>query len=237
MENLMALMKNGLPLVALVVAGGYGLRKCVYSVDGGHRAIKFSRIHGMMPRVYREGWHLMIPYFERPIIYDARTHPKVINSKTGSKDMQTVDITVRVLYRPMVEKLTELYRLAGGDNDYNERVLPSIVNEVVKTVVVIPLPSASLGTIQRHPAAEPARAGELLDKEVVGGQGEGLLYSDGRRVNSKPQGQALGAPHVLGGVQRGRGSQAGRPARRRTCQVPRRAGHPGQEKHHRPRPG
>ena len=38
----------------------------------------------------------MIPYFEWPIIYDVRTHPKVLNSKTGSKDLQMVDITIRV---------------------------------------------------------------------------------------------------------------------------------------------
>ena len=134
MENLIALLRGGIPLLALASAGMYGLTKCVYSVEGGHRAIKFSRIHGIMPYSYREGWHLMVPYFERPIIYDVRTHPKVLNSKTGSKDLQTVDITVRVLYRPMSDKLPELYRYVG--KDYDERVLPSIVNEVVKTVVV-----------------------------------------------------------------------------------------------------
>jgi len=129
----MTLLRGGVPLALLAGFGIYGVTKCIYSVEGGHRAIKFSRLQGVLPNSYREGWHLMIPYFEWPIIYDVRTHPKVLNSKTGSKDLQTVDITVRVLYRPMTDKLPELYRFVG--KDYDERVLPSIVNEVVKTVV------------------------------------------------------------------------------------------------------
>lgn len=36
-------------------------------------------------QVYREGWHIRWPYFERPIIYDVKTHPTVIKSITGSK--------------------------------------------------------------------------------------------------------------------------------------------------------
>lgn len=44
-----------------------------------------------------------------------------------------VNITCRVLYRPSVEALPQIYRTLG--TDYDERVLPSIVNEVLKSVV------------------------------------------------------------------------------------------------------
>jgi prohibitin 2 len=54
-------------------------------VDTGHRAIKFSKFSGVGETVYREGWHMMLPWFERPIIFDAKTHPTVIKSLTGSK--------------------------------------------------------------------------------------------------------------------------------------------------------
>lgn len=47
--------------------------------------------------------------------------------------MQTVNITVRVLYRPQVDSLPLLHRYLGPE--YDERVLPSIVNEVLRTVV------------------------------------------------------------------------------------------------------
>jgi prohibitin 2 len=44
-----------------------------------------------------------------------------------------VNITCRVLSRPSVEDLPTIYRELG--TDYDERVLPSIVNEVLKSVV------------------------------------------------------------------------------------------------------
>ena len=44
-----------------------------------------------------------------------------------------VNITCRVLSRPSVEALPQIYRTLG--TDYDERILPSIVNEVLKAVV------------------------------------------------------------------------------------------------------
>tara|TARA_B110001452_G_scaffold106801_1_gene88487 strand:- start:209 stop:832 length:624 start_codon:yes stop_codon:yes gene_type:complete len=44
-----------------------------------------------------------------------------------------VNITLRVLSRPRVEKLPQIYQELS--TDYDERVLPSIVNEVLKSVV------------------------------------------------------------------------------------------------------
>ncbi len=44
-----------------------------------------------------------------------------------------VNITVRVLARPDIERLPHIFRTLGLD--YDERVLPSIVNEVCKAVV------------------------------------------------------------------------------------------------------
>jgi len=102
-------------------------------VDTGHRAIKFNKVSGVGKETYKEGFHLMLPWFERPIIYDVRTHPTVIKSVTGSKDLQMVNINLRVLYRPDQTQLTELYRTLG--TDYDQRVLPSISNEVLKSVV------------------------------------------------------------------------------------------------------
>ena len=44
-----------------------------------------------------------------------------------------VNITCRVLSRPSIQALPTIYRELG--QDYDERVLPSIVNEVLKSVV------------------------------------------------------------------------------------------------------
>lgn len=48
-------------------------------------------------------------------------------------DLQMVNIALRVLSRPLASNLPFLYQHLG--QDYDERVLPSIVNEVLKSVV------------------------------------------------------------------------------------------------------
>lgn len=48
-------------------------------------------------------------------------------------DLQMVNITLRVLSRPVASELPSMYQRLGLD--YDERVLPSIVNEVLKSVV------------------------------------------------------------------------------------------------------
>lgn len=59
--------------------------------------------------------------------------PQNISTTTGSKDLQMVSITLRVLSRPNIEHLSKIYQNLGLD--YDERVLPSIGNEVLKAIV------------------------------------------------------------------------------------------------------
>lgn len=125
----------GVGLGLLAAAGGlaYGIANSFYTVDGGHRSIIFSRIGGVQKEIYPEGLHFRIPWFQYPIIYDIRAKPKKLTSPTGSKDLQMVNISLRVLYRPDQRALPEIYRQLGLD--YDDRVLPSICNEVLKSVV------------------------------------------------------------------------------------------------------
>lgn len=122
-------------IAGLVLLGG-GLwlaNNALFNVDGGHRAIKYTRLGGVKKEIYNEGTHFNLPWFETPITYDVRAKPRNVASLTGTKDLQMVNITCRVLSRPRVEALPQIYRTLG--TDYDERVLPSIVNEVLKSVV------------------------------------------------------------------------------------------------------
>lgn len=49
-------------------------------------------------------------------------------------DLQNVNITLRILFRPIPTSLPNIYSTLGVD--YDERVLPSITNEILKAVVV-----------------------------------------------------------------------------------------------------
>ncbi|KAL6141249.1 hypothetical protein ACLB2K_059539 [Fragaria x ananassa] len=123
-------------LIKLGIIGGlglYGVANSLYNVEGGHRAIVFNRIIGVKDKVYPEGTHLIIPWFERPVIYDVRARPHLVESTSGSRDLQMVKIGLRVLTRPIPDQLPTVYRTLG--ENYNERVLPSIVHETLKAVV------------------------------------------------------------------------------------------------------
>jgi len=118
--------------LGLALVGG-AANSMLYNVDGGHRAVIFDRFQGIKPLVIGEGTHFMIPWVHKPIIYDVRIRPRSVSVSTGSKDLQTVNISLRTLYRPIDESLPKIFSNLGID--YEERVLPSIINEVLKAVV------------------------------------------------------------------------------------------------------
>jgi prohibitin 1 len=59
----------------------------IYSiaVDGGHRAVIYDRFQGVRNYVVGEGTHFIIPWVQKPIIYDVRSRPRNIPVITGSK--------------------------------------------------------------------------------------------------------------------------------------------------------
>jgi len=113
----------------LLLAGTQSL----FTVEGGHRAVMFNKFAGVRRKVYAEGTHFMIPWVETPIDYNVRVKARSIPCITGSRDLQTVNVTIRVLSKPDVDHLPKIYQTLG--TDYDDRVLPSIVNEVLKSVV------------------------------------------------------------------------------------------------------
>lgn len=63
----------------------YGGSSMLFNVEGGHRAVMFHRFGGVQKSIKKEGTHLLVPWFMKPIIYDVRAKPRSIQSMTGSK--------------------------------------------------------------------------------------------------------------------------------------------------------
>eukprot|EP00310_Coccolithus_braarudii_P013156 CAMPEP_0183350360 /NCGR_PEP_ID=MMETSP0164_2-20130417/18449_1 /TAXON_ID=221442 /ORGANISM="Coccolithus pelagicus ssp braarudi, Strain PLY182g" /LENGTH=276 /DNA_ID=CAMNT_0025522265 /DNA_START=31 /DNA_END=861 /DNA_ORIENTATION=- len=133
----MAAAGNALSHLAKAAVGiGAGIslfQASIYNVDGGSRAVMFDRLRGVQRYVSGEGTHFRIPWLQTPHIFDVRIRPRNISSNTGTKDLQVVTINLRVLSRPAEEHLPDIFSSLGLD--YDERVLPSIGNEVLKSVV------------------------------------------------------------------------------------------------------
>lgn len=127
-----ALMRLAKGAAAFGVVGS-AVSSAMYDVDGGEQAVIFDRLRGVLDTTSGQGTHFLVPVLQQPVIFDVRTRPRSISSVTGTKDLQQVNLTLRVLARPEVTKLPTIYRSLGLD--YDERVLPSIGNEVLKATV------------------------------------------------------------------------------------------------------
>ncbi|KAK4707790.1 hypothetical protein R3W88_028715 [Solanum pinnatisectum] len=113
--------------------GATVLNSSLYTVDGGERAVLFDRFRGVIDDTVGEGTHFLVPWLQKPFIFDIRTRPHTFSSVSGTKDLQMVHLTLRVLSRPEVSRLPYIFKNLGLE--YDEKVLPSIGNEVMKAVV------------------------------------------------------------------------------------------------------
>ncbi|KRY46401.1 Prohibitin [Trichinella britovi] len=133
MQAVHNLSKNLIRFGVGLATVGAVVNSALYNVDGGQRAVIFDRFTGVKPDVVGEGTHFLIPWVQKPIVFDIRATPRNVAVVTGSKDLQNVHTTLRILFRPIPEELPKIYTNIGVD--YDERILPSITNEVLKAVV------------------------------------------------------------------------------------------------------
>lgn len=117
----MSVILENVARFALPLALGFtAINSSLFNVEAGQRAVIFDRLSGVLPNSVSEGTHFLIPWLQRAIYFDVRTKPRNISTTTGSKDLQTVSLTLRVLHRPEKTKLHEIYSKLGLD--YEERV-------------------------------------------------------------------------------------------------------------------
>jgi prohibitin 1 len=108
-QALQSLYKYAIPLAV----GASFVQASMYDVKGGTRAVIFDRLSGVKDTVVNEGTHFLIPWLQKSIIYDVRTKPRNISTTTGSKDLQMVSLTLRVLHRPEVQQLPKIYQVCN----------------------------------------------------------------------------------------------------------------------------
>merc|ERR1719382_966042 len=106
---------------------------CLFDVDGGQRVVVLNMFTGVEDKVRGEGTHFKVPWLMQPKWYNIRVRPKLIQTTTGTKDLQTVTIHVRMLFKPDIPGLPQIHTSLGLD--YDERVLPSVANEVMKATI------------------------------------------------------------------------------------------------------
>lgn len=76
---------------------------------------------------------MRIPFIQKPIIYETRTRFIEESTETNNRDLQRVNFTIRVLYKPDPEQLVQITRELGSN--YSEKIMAQIIREVSKTVI------------------------------------------------------------------------------------------------------
>jgi hypothetical protein len=113
--HLVAAMANALNQIyryAIPTAVAFSLASAsIYDVKGGTRAVIFDRLRGVSDQVVNEGTHFLVPWLQKAVTFDVRTKPRNISTTTGSKDLQMVSLTLRVLHRPEVGMLPKIYQV------------------------------------------------------------------------------------------------------------------------------
>lgn len=116
-----------------MLASGLVANQFLFTVDGGQRVVIFHKTKGLLDKVYGEGMHFKIPILMEPKNFEIRSRYRLISSITGTKDLQQVELTLRLLFRPQEQQLPRIWNKYGPD--YDEKILPSIGNETLKQTV------------------------------------------------------------------------------------------------------
>lgn len=77
-------------------------------MEPGYRAIIQNNLKGLQPHVYGEGMHFKVPIRDQVKNFEIRTRPTLLSCDTGTKDMQIVNIVMRVLFRPVEGELATI---------------------------------------------------------------------------------------------------------------------------------
>lgn len=127
------IMNSMMKVGSVFVTFGGIMTFCTFVVDGGEKALIFNKIGGLKQKVYGEGLHFKIPFLQDPIHFDVRLTPNVLETKTPTKDLQNIEISVRILFKPNDQSLYYIYKDQG--KNFSDRVIPSITHEIIKSVV------------------------------------------------------------------------------------------------------
>ena len=119
-------------IVAIIVIGIVAFAS-VKIVDAGHKGVllHWNAVDLTQPPL-DEGLHFVVPFQDDVVPVEVRTLKYDKNTRSASKDLQTVETTVTVNYHPAKDSVHVLYKNLGLD--YENRIIQPAIEETVKQV-------------------------------------------------------------------------------------------------------
>ncbi|KAF4689803.1 Prohibitin-2, subunit of the prohibitin complex (Phb1p-Phb2p) [Perkinsus olseni] len=115
-----AFSKFGPQLAKVITVGSVGIggsvwafKNCLFNVDAGHRAIKFSRIGGLKEDLYTEGTHVSLDRLEGPPDGQHLSEHFAVPARIGCRlftAMSVLDYDEKVVSRRIRQELVERAR-------------------------------------------------------------------------------------------------------------------------------
>ncbi|MGV7225794.1 MAG: prohibitin family protein [Nitrosopumilus sp.] len=126
-------MKAILVAILLLIVIGVVASASVKIVDAGNRGVllHWNAVDLTAPPL-DEGIHFVVPFQDDIVQLEVRTLKYDAETRSASKDLQTVETTVTVNYNPDKERVHILYKEIGLD--YENRVIQPAIEETVKQV-------------------------------------------------------------------------------------------------------
>ena len=130
--NMNAAKGVAIGIIILIIIGVVAFAS-VKIVDAGHRGVllHWNAVDLTQPPL-EEGLHFVVPFQDEVVDIEVRTLKYEKNTRSASKDLQTVETTVTVNYHPDKESVHRLYKNLGLD--YENRVIQPAIEETVKQV-------------------------------------------------------------------------------------------------------
>ena len=119
--------------ILLLIVIGVVAVSSVKIVDAGHRGVllHWNAVDLSHPPL-DEGLHFVVPFQDDVVQIEVRTLKYDRETRSASKDLQTVETTVTVNYHPSKEHIHTLYKNLGLD--YENRIIQPAIEETVKQV-------------------------------------------------------------------------------------------------------
>ena len=119
--------------IVILIIVGVVATSSVKIVDSGHRGVllHWNAVDLTNPPL-DEGLHFVVPFQDEVVNIEVRTLKYEKETRSASKDLQTVETTVTVNYHPDKESIHRLYKNLGLD--YENRVIQPAIEETVKQV-------------------------------------------------------------------------------------------------------
>lgn len=119
--------------IIILIIIGIVATASVKIVEAGHRGVllHWNAVDLTNPPL-DEGLHFVVPFQDEVVDIEVRTLKYEKETRSASKDLQTVETTVTVNYHPDREAVHRLYKNLGLD--YENRVIQPAIEETVKQV-------------------------------------------------------------------------------------------------------